>query len=355
MKCKLCNTNDLDNTGSHFITESVARSAVSDDGKKGRNNEIMHSLSIATLGQTFIGREISPEKIEEIKGRKMTDDEIAENENMLIDFNLVCHSCEKKFNPIETEFVTKVLRKKIEKQKDLKYIDLGEKDFKITLLFLIINLWRTSASSKPHFKLSGNNEEVLRQILDDFKEVKIDKILEEIDFTNPLLTGIRFATLYLKNDKGLKSENQIALSSDTKPNFIIINQIAFVVFYEPTRKYDLPQLLKPLTSKNQVNKMTSCQPRKLLIKTVNNKKRLAAIKKTGKSQIKSLDKQIEYIIKAAHLKMYGFEPHRDVYRGTIKAISKIPKKKLNLYEINRVIAIHLHLSGEYYKKYGRSH
>jgi len=113
MKCKLCETNDLDNTGAHFITESIARSAISKKGSKGRDNEIFYSFSVSTLGKSFIGRNINEDKVKEIKGRALTQEELDNNENMLIDFNLVCRSCENKFNPIETHFITEILRKKI--------------------------------------------------------------------------------------------------------------------------------------------------------------------------------------------------------------------------------------------------
>jgi len=131
MKCKLCESNDLDNTGSHYITESIARTAVSEEGKKGRDNEIMYSFSISTLGQKFIGRNICADKIQELNGREMSDEEIEENENMLIDFNLVCRSCEKKFNPIETSFITEILRSKIEKHITESLLELDDRDYKV--------------------------------------------------------------------------------------------------------------------------------------------------------------------------------------------------------------------------------
>lgn len=352
MKCNLCKSNELDNTGSHYITESVARTAVSEEGKKGRDNEIMFSFSISTLGQNFIGRNINEEKIMELNGRAMTDAELAENENMLIDYNLVCRPCEKKFNPIETKFITNVLRSKIEKNSTESSLVLDENDYKVTLLFLLINIWRTSASSKPHYKIKGEYEEEIRIIIDQIEEDKIENIIDKIDFKSGLLSKIRFATYYLNQTTGQNSENQISITSDTNPHILILNQLVFLVFFEYPTNFEKPSLVSNFTSKNKIKTLLKGQPELLKVSYVSDEKRQKTLISIAKSQVKSLIKQVNYIVKTVHLELYGFEANREIYKATKSEISQLPREQLNLHSINLIIAKYLMLSGEYYKKWG---
>lgn len=348
MKCKLCKTNDLDNTGAHYLTESIIRSAVSEEGKKGRDNEIMFSASISNFGQNFIGRNIKPEKIKEIKGHDITEEELADNENMLIDFELVCRPCEKKFNPIETHFITEILRNKIEANTSEKQLHLNENAYKATLLFLLVNVWRTSASVKPHFKLKDKYEEELRELINSIQNKKIDQMIGELNFETGILSKTRFALYYFNQTSGKKSENQIALTSDTTPHIMIINQFVFLIFFDYPTKFDRPSQLADLTSKNTINKLIKGQPTTLTIQYTSDDIRKKTINRMIKEQIRSLTKQVNYKIKTVHLEMYGFEAHESLYRAIKSAISKLPKDQINRHSINNIIVNNILLCGEYY-------
>lgn len=353
MKCRLCKVNNLDNTGAHYITESIARSAVSEDNTAGRDNEIMYSLSIATLGKNYLGRKIDEEKVKEIKGREMTDKEFAENENMLIDYELVCRTCEKKFNPIETYFISNILRKRIEVNTEKKEIELNEFECKVSLLFVIINIWRTSASIKTNFKIKDEHEEELRILIDKISDKRIDKIIESLDFENGILNRIRFATYYLNQANGKKSENQIAITSDSNPIILILNQIVFLVFFDLKEKFERLSLIADITSKKKMVELTKSQPKSLKIRYVSDLNRKRTLIRIINHQIKGLTNQLNHIINTAHLRLYGFEAHKDIYKATKSAIGKIPAGELNIFTIDKIIAKFLLLSGQYYKKYGK--
>src|SRR5690606_10189495 len=102
----------------------------------------------------------------------------------------------------------------------------------------LINIWRTSASTKPHFKIKGECEEELRKLINSIVNKKIDQILGELDFETGILSKTRFASYYLNQTTGEKSENQISLTSDTFPHIMIINQLVFLVFFEYPTKFD---------------------------------------------------------------------------------------------------------------------
>ena len=133
-KCKLCKVNDLDNTGAHVITESLVRPTISEEGSKGRDNEILYSLSGRNFGKRFIGRKISEEKVLELQGGALTEQQLVENSNPILDYNLVCISCENKFNPIETFFMQDT-KSKIENCENNQLV-LNSKHYQVTLLFM---------------------------------------------------------------------------------------------------------------------------------------------------------------------------------------------------------------------------
>ena len=104
-KCKLCKQNDLEDVGSHIFTESIIRTALNEDGyTKRADKELMFEISVNKVGLDFFGSAIQPDKIEEITGMPVTEELIAGNENEIINKELVCRECEKRFNPIETAF-----------------------------------------------------------------------------------------------------------------------------------------------------------------------------------------------------------------------------------------------------------
>jgi hypothetical protein len=351
-KCKLCKKNELDNTGAHFITESLVRSAVSADNTIGRDNEIMYSLSTESIGNIFIGRKIDETKVKELKGRELTDQEIEENKNMLVDYNLVCRNCENKFNPIETYFITDILRNKIEKQTEGKEVELFEFDSKVTLLFLIINLWRTSTSKKTKFKIDDGIEEDLRIVINSITQNKIVEIIENLNYQEGILSNIKIATYYLEHYSGKKSANQISLTSETIPISLILNQIAFLVFFEFTFKFKRPANLSDLTSKKDIIALTKFQPNKIKIRIINDLRRKKLFQSIGNYQIKTFKDQMISVIKLLHYEMYGFDPHHDLIRATKLEISELPINELNILSINKIIAKNLIVCGEYYSQYG---
>lgn len=168
-KCKLCKVNDLEDVGSHIFTESIIRTALNEDGfTKRADKELMFEISVNKVGLDFFGSAIQPEKIQEITGKPVTEEQIAGNENELINKKLVCRECENKFNPIETAFAQEIYSKIVKKSNsDLKkdtcnYIAFEDKKL-IALQFVIINVWRASASNYDNWKLTDDQEEYLRR------------------------------------------------------------------------------------------------------------------------------------------------------------------------------------------------
>ena len=64
MKCKLCKTNDLDNVGSHILTESIIRTALNQEGyTKREDKEIIFEISPDKVGLDYFGSAVQPEVV----------------------------------------------------------------------------------------------------------------------------------------------------------------------------------------------------------------------------------------------------------------------------------------------------
>jgi len=272
-KCKVCKVNDLDNTGAHVITESLVRPTISEEGSKGRDNEILYSLSGRNFGKRFIGRKISEEKVLELQGGALTEQQLAQNSNPILDCNLVCRSCENKFNPIETFFMQDT-KSKIENCENDQLV-LNSKHYQVTLLFLVINMWRLAESESKEFVLSNEVKEDLRELIDKLEKKSIDEVLSDVDFKTGILSKIRFSLIYMTHDSGYKSANTIALGSNAVPLFMVLGQFVFIVFivFEKKGDYKISSLICEITSKNKIRKQIVRQPEELVIDYISDLKR----------------------------------------------------------------------------------
>src|SRR5690606_1152386 len=123
-------------------------------------------ISADKIGIDFIGSGVLPEKIQQITGRQLSDDEIEQNKNPFINKNLVCRKCEMRFGYVESEFSRKIYSKIVKKSNaELKkdtcnYISFEHEKW-LALQFVIINVWRASASNYCDWKLDREHEEYL--------------------------------------------------------------------------------------------------------------------------------------------------------------------------------------------------
>src|SRR5512145_500874 len=101
-KCKLCNKDDADKTGSHIVPYFLMKMIDNERGKKERGKEL--GFNIGELVTTsYFGQSVLPEKLTEIYG-ELSDTEIEDNKVPLIVDNFFCTDCESKLSQIENEY-----------------------------------------------------------------------------------------------------------------------------------------------------------------------------------------------------------------------------------------------------------
>lgn len=170
-KCKLCLINDADKKGSHIVPHFLLKRIENVEGKTGRDNEL--GFTIDELNTTsYFGRSVTPEKLEEVFG-EITDDDIEKNNHPLIVDNFFCSSCEKRFAVVESEYA-----KSIEVTGNGIY-ETGVSGA-LGFLFWSSIFWRMSINEKNGFRLNPEQEEVLRQLLDEHLKDELSEINAEL-------------------------------------------------------------------------------------------------------------------------------------------------------------------------------
>jgi len=182
-KCKLCKNKIADKKGSHIVSHFLLKRIENIEGKTGRDYELGFTIEKFNSKAHF-GRSVNPEKLDEIFG-EITDKDIEENNHPLVVDNFFCSDCEKRFAVIETEYA-----KTIETKETGEY-ESGV-SFSIGLLFWASLIWRMSVNGKSGVKLTNEQEEKLRQIIDCFLPQKIEELDEKGINENGLIKSLTY-------------------------------------------------------------------------------------------------------------------------------------------------------------------
>ncbi len=241
-KCSLCLTRDANQTGSHIFTYALIKTAINQAGHLKRDKEVTFKIGSYDLGETFFGRGIQPEKIVEVLGRDLTEEEIEQNKNFFTVDNLVCDRCERRFTIAENYFLDKIYKNLCESKldssldsKNNRKISISE-EINIIRLFIYIQIWRASAARFNEFKLKPKIEEKLRRIIDnclvneDLNEtIKKSHIISGEIRSFPLIITFVETEVLDENKKELTG-NLVSVTPSKIPNFFILNNI-YIQFY----------------------------------------------------------------------------------------------------------------------------
>ncbi|WP_276975644.1 hypothetical protein [Flavobacterium filum] len=235
--CKLCKKKRANQTGSHIFSFSLIKGAINENGEVKRDKEISFKISLITLKETYFGRSINPEKIKEVKGRELTDEEIEKNINPFTINNLVCLDCEKRFGTVETYFKDKVYDKLLtddfKEETDIKgtAIKICEGvDNRIIRLFIYVNIWRAAAAKFTDWKIKPKEEEELRQILDEHLGMTQEETIKLVEETESQFSHLPLIVTYLETEEGEETGNPILIDRSKMPYCLIMNNIIVQFF-----------------------------------------------------------------------------------------------------------------------------
>lgn len=235
--CKLCRKKPANQTGSHIFSFFLIKGTVNEQGEAKRDKEISFGISPTRFIDTYFGRSINPEKIEEVKGRELTTEEIESNKNPLTIDNLVCSDCEKRFGTVETYFKDRVYDKfhtnEFTEETDKKGITIkicGGADNRMIRLFVYLHIWRAAAASYNDWKIKAKEEEELRQILDEHLGATQEETINLIKDSEVQISHFPLIVTYAETEKGKETENVILIDRSKTPYVLIINDIVVQFF-----------------------------------------------------------------------------------------------------------------------------
>ncbi|MFY0603260.1 MAG: hypothetical protein JXQ93_04880 [Flavobacteriaceae bacterium] len=216
MKCLLCNNNEANQTGAHIFTNSLVRNCVNVEGKTGRDDELMFGFSQSGEKDLYVGNTTNPEKIEEVLGKEMTDEEIKANNNEFVIDNIYCRDCEKLFGKVESPFTERVLNK-IRNEGVYKF---NAPDNVLIRLYFYIQIWRASSYKYDGWSLNDSElEEEFRQIIFEGCETYDTGISEEL---KSRIIKFPLVVNYLETSDDEKSSNLIFIPNKTHTHFLFL-------------------------------------------------------------------------------------------------------------------------------------
>lgn len=237
-KCKLCKTKDANQTGSHTLTAWLIASIFS-KGKETRDHEVMYEIAPFDSKVPFIGRDVSPDTIEDNLGRALTDEEIKNQENKLVVDNLLCSDCEKRFKSIEDEYLNKV-HKVIESSENDNSTFFESDHSNSIRLFFFSQIWRVSACGNLNFTLDKKFEEKLRALLNEILDIKIKNTLERAQFKSEEINSMPLCIIKSSKDITPTSKPIMFNPVINKPYFCIINDYSIMLYEKESHTRSTP-------------------------------------------------------------------------------------------------------------------
>lgn len=191
-KCNLCKNSNADKKGSHIVPHFLLKRIENIGGKKGRDYEIGYKIE-KLKAKSHFGRSVQPERLEKTFGA-ITDEDIANNKHPLIVDNFLCPECEERLALIESKY-----------SETIESVIEGDYESGISsangILFWASVFWRMSVHGESGVKLTEEQNESLRTILDSFLPNEKQELNEENFSKHELVKDISYKIIRCHNAK----------------------------------------------------------------------------------------------------------------------------------------------------------
>jgi hypothetical protein len=342
-RCQLCLKNEANQTGSHIIPFFLIKSLVNDDSKDKRDKEKSIRISTSDLISFYIGRNLSPEKIEKLLGRQLTEDEIDNNANHYTRDNVLCSWCEKRLQVIESEFNLKVYTKvqssnRIQVRENLVFTDnLGINPEIIRLFFLSI-IWRCSVTKFLNLNLVASIEEKLRELLDKGLTEKTEELVIAAGSIKDQLKQFSLGILHESNPDDSTRNICFIHQSNKAPYYFIFNEFIILFYYKRKSLYNPPDKcfgLENLRFKELINFKEDKFKIGILSKDQWNDFRINVVRHL----VKIMSKRIEYLYTNLFERIRSLRPPRYLVNSVMREITGGSEDIIDNYSIRRIARI----------------
>lgn len=219
MKCALCKANEADKKNTHFLSDSIIRTCLNENGENIREKGFYFDVSNDSAFVEFnFQRRTTVEKLTTTLGRVPNEAEIEKARQIPFSVdNVFCNTCEKLFTEIEEKFTQKYLDNfRANAFTDQVTFD----DFKTIKSFFLLQVWRTSVCDEM-FVIPTVTGEKLRLL-----------ILNNNDINENDLTEFPLCVTYLTTENRVNGQtgNFVGYTDDRNPNLIIMNDFIIQFF-----------------------------------------------------------------------------------------------------------------------------
>ncbi|MBK9631944.1 MAG: hypothetical protein IPO62_12920 [Saprospiraceae bacterium] len=252
-KCKLCLIGEITGIKSHIFTDSLIRSAIYIEGKTKRGNqEAMANISIEDIRYVYFGQDVLPEKRTELLGKIQDEIELEKTKNNpLINDRLVCNACENRFVQIESEFMQKIyspiLAKRILPKND--FFEFKGNLSLVSLGFILINVWRASASKFNDWQLPLGDEENIRNVLNNCLDKTLNDSLDCFKSNIEKLKPYTYHLSFLEQSSGSPSENIVLIDEIANPYYFHLNRMTLFLSIDSFNSISIPNHLEKIYDK----------------------------------------------------------------------------------------------------------
>lgn len=234
-KCSLCKTNSPDKENSHVIPLSILRNLVSKESGNLRDREASYTLSSLRNSSIYLGPQMTtPEKMTEIVGRVLTDEELSKQSNQFARDNFICTTCENRFSRLESLYSEKIAKKISAFRLSTKNTDVLADNGDAFYLFFISVLWRMSVTKWEKFAVSAQIEEDMRLMLHDLLNEDKKQLVSNITSAKDKI--MKWPVCFGIADTSIKEVlNEVTYHpGNTTPYSLIVNE--FILFLFPDEK-----------------------------------------------------------------------------------------------------------------------
>ncbi len=238
-KCSLCKTKNATQKNSHIIPWALIKDSLNQPGFKERDYDVTYAISTLDIPKSYFGRNVSPDHIEKLKGRVLTEDEIKKNKNPLSFDDIFCPNCEELISKLENEFVKEVyskLHNPLNRNKNLhnkgnKTLTITNYKSKVTYLLAYSIFFRTSIINLNNHSLSLNIKEKIRALLLNSLSIDYSVLIKNINQLDDSNFPFPIILFYLENENITDvGNNIITQNKSNKPYFIWANKVIFQLF-----------------------------------------------------------------------------------------------------------------------------
>lgn len=321
--CSLCQINQANKKNTHYLTDSIIRTALNLDGSNVREKGFNF-----TFDSQNPNVELKFQKIDEVTllketGRLPTEDEIEEAKKIPFSVDYVfCKSCEDRFTEIENSFNRKILSKL--RGQDLSGLSVVEfEDVKICRDFFYIQVFRSAVAGM--LDLPPNVVGKLR-----------DSLFNDADDRNFSLKVMHLETL---GDQAEYTRHIVGFTSDKNPFVIYMNDFIIQICEEGIEPAFLHIYGISKESDYYVN--FNLNEKKFIIEIVKNEERNKYIKRVVDEQMNRMIKMYESWIGAVWRKVFQSNiPREELSEFFIELSYKngFLAHKFSKYEMSKLIA-----------------